>query len=195
MRATARGAVATACPAANAITARQPPWHCLVFLHGPVMAASYPAPHSAPKSCEHMDHPAVLSTGTGTRGGNDNGGGIPVVNFDVLVNGTAINGHRPSGTLAGRARIGWGFFMVHFPHPRLLCDAQVLFLLTYVVIHVSIWHKCDQPWSARGSQRGDGRGMQGASGEARAEVHFEAEPMAPICIGSGFNAVVDGARY
>jgi hypothetical protein len=106
MRATARGAVATACPAANAITARQPPWHCLVFLHGPVMAASYPAPHSAPKSCEHMDHPAVLSTGTGTRGGNDNGGGIPVVNFDVLVNGTAINGHRPSGTLAGRARIG-----------------------------------------------------------------------------------------
>ncbi|TVU05481.1 hypothetical protein EJB05_48647 [Eragrostis curvula] len=126
------------------------------------MATASPAPHSPPKLVDGVPngHP-----GTGARGG-DVDDGIPIVDFDVLVNGTADQRSQAVWDL-GRACEDWGFFMViNHGVPEDLKKELV--------------EACKE--------------LFGLPEEEKAE-HLEAEPMAPIRIGSGFYAVVDGARY
>ncbi|GJN03814.1 hypothetical protein PR202_ga21295 [Eleusine coracana subsp. coracana] len=128
-----------------------------------IMATASPAPHSPPKHTngEHNCHPSVLSTG-----GNDDGGGIPVVDFDVLVNGTADERSQAVRDL-GRACEDWGFFMVsNHGVPEDLKEAML--------------EACKELFSLPDEEKAE---------------HLETEPMAPIRIGSGFYSVVDGARY
>ncbi|CAO2191819.1 unnamed protein product [Urochloa humidicola] len=102
---------------------------------------------------EHSGHSA-LSSDTGTCGGDD---GIPVVDFDVLVNGAADQRAQAIRDL-GRACEDWGFFMViNHGVPEELKEAMME----------------------------TSKELFGLPEEEKAE-HLEAGPMDPTRIGTGF---------
>ncbi|CAO2169431.1 unnamed protein product [Urochloa humidicola] len=112
---------------------------------------------------EHSGHSAVPLSDTGTCGGDD---GIPVVDFDVLVNGAADQRAQAIRDL-GRACEDWGFFMViNHGVPEELKEAAME----------------------------TSKELFSLPEEEKAE-HLEARPMDPIRIGTGFFSVVDGVRY
>ncbi|XP_066353612.1 2-oxoglutarate-dependent dioxygenase 19-like isoform X2 [Miscanthus floridulus] len=92
--------------------------------------------------------------------------GIPVVDFDALVNGAAEQRAQAVRDVA-RACQDWGFFMVvNHGVPEDLKEAFM--------------EACE--------------GLFSSPEEEKAE-YLEAGPMAPVRVGSGFYAAVDGARY
>ncbi|GJN15924.1 hypothetical protein PR202_gb02871 [Eleusine coracana subsp. coracana] len=160
-----------------------------------IVATASPAPHSPPKHTngEHNCHPSVLSTG-----GNDDGGSIPVVDFSILINGTADQRSQAVRDL-GRACEDWGFFMVGTYHPvSSAVMHHVLFFLKPIAVNASIWHakviNHGVPEDLKESMVEACKELFSLPDEDKAE-HLETEPMAPIRIGSGFYSVVDGARY
>ncbi|RLN05571.1 flavonol synthase/flavanone 3-hydroxylase-like [Panicum miliaceum] len=93
-------------------------------------------------------------------------GGIPVVDFDVLVNGAADPRARAIRDL-GRACEDWGCFMVvNHGVPEELKEAAM--------------ETCRELFSLPEEEKAE---------------HLEAGPMDPVRIGTGFFSVVDGVRY
>jgi len=113
---------------------------------------------------EHNGHdPAAPSSDVATCGAD---GGIPVVDFDVLVNGSADRRARAIRDL-GRACEDWGFFMVvNHGVPEELKEATM--------------EACRELFSLREEEKAG---------------YLEAGPMDPVRIGTGFFSVVDGVRY
>jgi len=114
---------------------------------------------------EHNEHdPAVPASDAATCGAD--GGGIPVVDFDVLVNGAADRRARAIRDL-GRACEDWGFFMVvNHGVPEELKEATM--------------ETCRELFSLPEEEKAE---------------YLEAGPMDPVRIGTGFFSVVDGVRY
>ncbi|CAL4999381.1 unnamed protein product [Urochloa decumbens] len=114
---------------------------------------------------EHNGHEHALpSSDIGTCCWDDDG--IPVVDFDVLVNGAADQRAQAIRDL-GRACEGWGFFMViNHGVSEELKEAMM--------------ETCKELFSLPEEEKAE---------------HQEAGPMDPIRIGTGFFSVVDGIRY
>ncbi|KAL6858717.1 hypothetical protein ACP4OV_017719 [Aristida adscensionis] len=92
--------------------------------------------------------------------------GIPVVDLDLLVNGTADERLQAIQDI-GRACRDWGLFMViNHGVPEALREA--------------VMATCKELFDLPPEEKAE---------------YLEAAPMDPIRIGSGFNAVVDGARF
>ncbi|XP_062196638.1 2-oxoglutarate-dependent dioxygenase 19-like [Phragmites australis] len=126
------------------------------------MAETETSPCHTTGECANGGHSAIVSSGTGACGGD----GIPVVDFDVLVNGAADQRAQAIRDL-GRACEDWGFFMV--------INHGVSEALKEAVMETY-------------------KELLSLPEEGKAE-YLEAGPMDPIRIGSGFYSVVDGARY
>ncbi|WVZ92441.1 hypothetical protein U9M48_038505 [Paspalum notatum var. saurae] len=153
-------------PSLNPITLRRlRVVYCVLSLRCTIMAGASLHPPTDPcANGERSGHAAVPSSDVGT-GGED--AGIPVVDYDVLVNGAADQRAQAIRDL-GRACEDWGFFMViNHGVPEDLKEA--------------VMETCREL-------------LLSLPAEEKAE-YLEAGPMDPVRIGSGFYSVVDGARY
>ncbi|KAK1607396.1 hypothetical protein QYE76_031069 [Lolium multiflorum] len=111
-----------------------------------------------------LDRPDCVENGEGAGAYNEDG--IPVVDFDVLINGDSDQ--RLAAILhLGRACTQWGFFMV---------------------INHGI------PESLQGATMDACRELFSLPTEEKSE-YMEAGPMDPVRVGTGFNSTVDGAKY
>ncbi|KAJ1268897.1 hypothetical protein BS78_07G168300 [Paspalum vaginatum] len=123
--------------------------------------------HHPTDPCANGEHsgPAAVAvpSDVGTCGWD---AGIPVVDYDVLVNGAADQRAQAIRDL-GRACEDWGFFMViNHGVPEDLKEA--------------VMETCRELFSLPEEEKAE---------------YLEAGPMDPVRIGSGFYSVVDGARY
>ncbi|KAL6661261.1 hypothetical protein ACP70R_000645 [Stipagrostis hirtigluma subsp. patula] len=127
------------------------------------MAETSPRHSDVCANGDHSGQPAMTSSGTGACSRD---GGIPVVDFAVLVNGPADERSQAVRDL-GRACQDWGFFMViNHGVPEALRE--------------TVMEGCKELFSLPEEEKAE---------------YLEAAPMDPIRIGTGFYAAVDGARY